>query len=118
MLPSVISQPPIPIRLQVPQSAGVTCHLDGELFVERISRISSDGFPGLLTDAVLVGPSTGVHVRDLTCPRGKVWPWRTTPSAWVAGGFPHPAGDFVFIGLPRHAKKQPTADGVDGTGSQ
>ena len=100
---------------QVAGVGGVTCSLGANgAFGDRIAGVlraqstaDKGVIPGLLHDAVLVGPGCeGVQVmqpqQEASFP-----PWRTPPATWVGAGCPHttcPTDGAVRVGLPRFSK--------------
>ncbi len=97
------------LQLQA-EEVGVTCCL-GASFGDRIATLLAGRvMPGLLHDAVLVGPCCGcvaLQAEGPTQPAASSFPpWRTPPSTWADNDCPHNAtGDtLVRIGLPRFSK--------------
>jgi len=93
---------------------GVTCSLGANgAFGDRIAGVlraqspaDKGVIPGLLHDAVLVGP--GCEGIQLMQPQQEASfpPWRTPPATWVGAGCPHTTcpTDPVRVGLPRFSK--------------
>ena len=89
---------------------GVTCCLE-ESFGDRIATLLPGGYtmPGLLHDAVLVGPCLGsMPLSPVQLQQADSFPpWRTPPSQWADDGCPVSsavAANRVRIGLPRFSK--------------